>query len=86
MNQDHFISDYSNIDWDEVIDINKNDVNFSMESFLSKFNVLLDVHMPLKKITHRQFKQKQKPWISNLILAKIYEKNKILRKYIKCIS
>ena len=40
--------------------------------------------MPLKKITQRQFKQKHKPWISNHILTKIYEKNKILRKYVNC--
>ena len=28
--------------------------------------------------------KKTKPWISNVILAKIDEKNKILRKYINC--
>ena len=83
-NKDNFITNYNEINWDEVIDINKNDVNFSMENFLSKFNILLDEHMPLKKISQKQFKQKYKPWISNHILSKIHEKNKLLRKYVNC--
>ena len=83
-NKDNFITNYNEINWDEVIDINKNDVNFSMENFLSKFNILLDEHMPLKKISQKQFKQKYKPWISNHILSKIHEKNKLLKKYVNC--
>ena len=30
---ENFILDYLNIDWDEVIDINRNDINFSMGQF-----------------------------------------------------
>ena len=52
-----------------------------MESFLTKFNGLLDNHMPLRKITHREFKQKFKPWISKQILSKIDDKNKAFRKF-----
>ena len=69
---------------DEVIDINRNDINFSMDNFLSKFNALLDGHMPLRKLTQKEFKQKFKPWISKNIIGKISEKNKIFRKYINC--
>ena len=82
--RENFILDYINIDWDEVIDTNRNDVNFSMDNFLSKFNELLDSHMPLRKLTQKEFKQKYKPWISNNILSKISEKNKIFRKYLNC--
>ena len=83
-NKDNFINDYNETNWDEIIDINKNDVNFSMDNFLLKFNMLLDGHMPLRKISQKQFKQKFKPWISNHILAKIDEKNKILKKHVNC--
>ncbi len=78
-----FLKDYQNIDWDVVIDIPKNDVNFSMENFLTKFNTLLDTHMPLRKISQREFKQKFKPWISKQILSKIDDKNKAFRKYLR---
>jgi len=38
--------------------------------------------MPLRKITHKEFKQKYKPWISNDIFSKIKEKNKNFKKYL----
>ena len=81
--KEDFIPDYNNINWVEVVDINRNDLNFSMENFLSKFNELLDTHMPLRKLTQKEFKQRYKPWISKNILTKITEKNKIFRKYLK---
>ena len=83
-NKDNFISDYRSMDWNAIIDASKKDVNFSIESFLTKFNELLDKHLPLRKMTKKEFKQKYKPWISNQIIKKIAEKNNILKKYIKC--
>ena len=47
-NGDAFLADYLNVNWDEVIDLNKMDVNFSMNNFMSKFNEILDIHMPLR--------------------------------------
>ena len=85
-NNDAFLVDYKNINWDEIIDVNKNDVNFSMESLITNINGLLDVHMPLRKITQKEFKQKYKPWITNAILGKIRDKNKVLKKYLNCKS
>ena len=82
-NSEAFIQDYRNIDWDNIVDITKNDVNHSMDNFLSKFNDLLNTHIPLRKINHREFKQKFKPWISNNILSKIRAKNQVFRKYIR---
>ena len=82
-NKDDFTSDYLSINWDKVIDSTKNDVNASLENFLSKFNGLLDIHLPMRKLSQKEFKQKFKPWISNNILEKINEKNKTFRKYMK---
>ena len=81
--KEDFILDYNDINWVEVVDINRNDVNFSMENFLSKFNELLDTHMPLRKLTQKEFKQRYKPWISKNILTKITEKIFFFRKYLK---
>ena len=83
-NSDAFLTDYSNVNWDEIIDIDKRDVNFSLQNFLSKFDNILDIHMPLRKIDHREFKQKYKPWINNTILSKIRDKHKIFKKYLAC--
>ena len=83
-NAEAFLVDYESINWDEIIDLNKTDVNFSMESFINKINGLLDIHMPLRKITQKEFKQKYKPWITNAILSKIRDKNKVFKKYLNC--
>ena len=83
-NKDDFILDYFDNNWNEIIDIDKNDTNWSMENFLNNFNILLDKHMPFKKLTQKQFKQKFKPWVTNEILNKIKEKNKVFQKYLKC--
>ena len=47
-------------------------------------NELLDRYMPMRKVTQKEFKQKYKPWISDVILHKIKEKNKIFKKYVNC--
>ena len=83
-NADNFTNDFLNVNWDEVIDIQSGDVNRSLNNFLSKFNNILDIHMPPRKISHKEFKQKYKPWISNDILSKIKAKNKILSRIRKC--
>ena len=79
-----FTTEYRNVDWDNVIEINKADVNHSFNNFLSKSNTILDTHMPLRKLSHKEFKQKYKPWVSNDILSKIKAKNKILTRIRKC--
>ena len=81
-NREEFLLDYLDVDWNTVIDTTQNNVNYSINNFLTNFNSILDVHMPFRKKTRREFKQKYKPWISNHILSKISEKNKVLRKYI----
>ena len=76
------LRDFQNINWNEVINVTKNDAKFSMNNFLSKINQLLDTHAPLKKLSNKEFKQKLKPWITAHIISKIDEKNKSLRKYL----
>ena len=72
-----------NIDWNTVISIENNDVNYSNNKFLSKINELLDKHMPFRKITHKEFKKQHKPWISNVILSKIRQKHIVYKKMCK---
>ena len=51
--REDFLLDYLSINWDDVIDTDRNDVNYSMDNFLSNFNNILDVHMPLRKKTQK---------------------------------
>ena len=47
----NFILDYLQIDWDKILEFNKNNVDTSLEIFLKEINKLLDKYMPLRKLT-----------------------------------
>ena len=80
----NFIIDYLDIDWETTLNVHNNDVNLSLQAFLTKINELLDVYMPLRKVTKNEYKRRFKPWIKDNILHKIKEKDKAFRKYMKC--
>ena len=84
LNCELFITDYNNTDWDAVIDSPRNDVNYSAENFLDKFNILLEKHAPLRKLTNKQYKHSFKPWIDTAVTSKIRDKNKLIKKLAKC--
>ena len=44
---------------------------------------LFDKHAPLKTLSNKKVKQKQKPWIPDGILKSISKKNKIYGKFMK---
>ena len=48
--QENFILDYFDKDWADLLQIDKQNVNLSMDSFLNNVNSILDVHAPLKKL------------------------------------
>ena len=48
---------------------------------MNNVNGLLGKYMPLRKLTHKEYKCRFKPWITDLLLDKIENKNKAFRKY-----
>ena len=65
------------------MEIEKNDVNISLNNYLSKVNSLIVSHVPMKKLNKQQQKFLQKPWFTTAIQNCI-QKNKLFKKYIKC--
>ena len=45
-----FIFDFKQINKEQILSNHKNDVNFSMNEYLSKIDSLLDTYSPLKKL------------------------------------
>ena len=84
--KEDFILDYLNIDWEAELQIEKNDVNYSTEKLFSNMNTIIDRHMPVRKLTTKECKQKIKPWITPKIIAKIKTKNKLYKKFMKSKS
>ena len=46
-------------------------INSSSNEFIQTFETTLQMHAPLRNITRKERKQKQKPWITNGILISI---------------
>ena len=57
-----FISDLNQINWGQILYNEENDINFSMNKYLSKLDSLLDTHAPIKKINKNELKFLTKPW------------------------
>ena len=81
-----FVRDIKNLnyeslidDWDAIIDSSRNDVNYSAENFFENFNILLDKHAPLRKLTNKAYKHSFKPWIDSTITNRI-KKKQVIKK------
>ena len=81
-NKDEFILDLLEVDWDQTLQINKDDPNFSFENFYQKVNGIIDNHLPLKKISKKELKQQFKPWITRGIIKSMKTRDQLFKKYI----
>ena len=69
--QTDLVLDYFDKDWSNVLQLDQQDVNLSIESFLNNMNSILDEHVPLKRINKYKLKFKAKPWTTPAIQKSI---------------
>ena len=67
----------------EVLQLDQQDVNLSIDSFLGSMNLILDEHAPLKQVNKYNLKFKSKPWIIPAIQTSISVKNYLPKRFIK---
>ena len=79
-----FISDFNQINWEQILYKENNDVNLSMNKYLSKIDSLLDAHAPIKKLNKKELKFLTKPWITQGFQTSIKKKNSIHSKFVMC--
>ena len=75
INLQNFKSDLSQVSWDDVL--NDTDSNNAFDVWLTKFNLVLNKHAPLRK---KRVRQKESPWMNADILNKIRERNAMRKK------
>ena len=63
-NNQSFLQDFEKINWNQVLQLNQNNVNITLENYLNTVNTLINFHAPLKKLNKKQRKFQQKPWIT----------------------
>ena len=61
----------------------KQDVDLSYKTFLDKITKLLDIHAPVKKLSHKEKKSLSKPWLTKGILQSIKQENALGKKFIR---
>ena len=54
--KNNFLSDLKKIDWDSLFSDCKQDVDLSYKHFLDEITKLLDIHAPVKKLSHEERK------------------------------
>ena len=79
-----FISDFNQINWEQILYNSENDVKFSMNEYLSKIDSLLNAHAHFKKFNKKELKFLTKPWITQGLQNSIKKKNNIYSKSVKC--
>ena len=72
-----------NSNWVEILQLNRNDPNLSIENLYSQANFYLDEFAPYKRISKKEHKLKSKPWIYQDIQFLMWKRNKIFHKYCK---
>ena len=82
INKDQLLHDFSAINWQNTLNLDRNDSNYSFNAFFENVNNrILDKHAPFRKISNRNFKRQQKPWITRGILTSIKKRNNLFSKF-----
>ena len=79
--QKDFELDHFDKNWSNVLQLDQQDVNLSIESFLNNMNSILDKHAPLKRINKYNLKFRSKPWKTPAIQKSITVKSNLLKRF-----
>ena len=82
-NKENFILDYFEKNWSDVLQLDQQNVDLSIESFLNSINSVLDSNTPFKRVKKYKLRFKTKPWITPTLQKSISVKNSLLNKFIK---
>ena len=72
-----FITDLEKVNWDNILNVSEGNVNKSFENFSNKITDILDKHVPITKLSLKEMRSSNKPWLTKGILKSINQKNAI---------
>ena len=76
--------DILGINWENILQIEKHDPNFSFENFYSSITPIIDKYLPLKKVSNKVHKRKFKPWVSYGIQQCMKRRDKLYTQLRRC--
>ena len=84
MDRENFFMDLLSLDWDRVIDVDRNDPNESFNRFEATLNPIIDKYVPMKQLSKKEVKNHFKPWITLGIRKSMQRRDKLHKKFLKC--
>ena len=82
-NKENFILDYFEKNWSDILQLDQQNVDLSIESFLNNMNSILDSNAPFKRVSKYKLRFKTKPWITPALQKSISVTNSSFNKFIK---
>ena len=79
-NKREFEEELTNIDWNEINNANT-DTNQSFSKFFKKIEKLLDETAPIRKLSKKEMRLKERPWITNGILTSMKERDSLYKEF-----
>ena len=80
LNAENLLNDFENLDLAFLND-GALDINAKFNRFLSVLDELVDTHAPLKKLTKRDIKFRNKPWVNSKIQKMMHIRDRLFRKF-----
>ncbi len=77
--QESFLADFNNLNFDYLND-NQSDINLKFNKFLVTLESIVEKHAPLKKLTKKDIRLQNKPWINSKIRKMMKFRDKLLKK------
>jgi hypothetical protein len=75
------------VNWEKRLSANTNaSIDTLFDTFYSTVDNIIDRHAPLVQLSHREQRQKDKPWITTAITVSIKIKNNYFKNYLKKLS
>ena len=82
-NKENFILDYFEKNWSDILQLDQQNVDLSIECFLNNMNSIIDSNAPFKRVNKYKLRFKTKPWITPALQKSVSVKNSLLNKFIK---
>ena len=80
-NEEDLITETDAVNWETVY--NSDGANLAFNTFFNKLNMIIEKHVPLKKLSKNKVKLLTKPWITKGLKISIKNKNKLYKSYLK---
>ena len=82
-NQQIFLEDIQNLNWNNILELENQDLDNSFNNFFLMIETVLDTYVPIKKLNKAELKLKSQSWLTKGIMTSIKKKNIIYKKVIK---